>query len=118
MVFRILRPDSVSVWNDEEILRRFSKYRGIIDGTYIARYLIAKTIECKYNSNDSIKVIENLLKGNNQRKGSYSGKSGTLNRKDIFCKKAISYINKYNELSKDAQKLIETLYIFIKENNY
>ena len=62
MVFRILRPDSVSVWNDEEILRRFSKYRGIIDGTHIARYLIAKTIECRYNSNDSIKVLENLLK--------------------------------------------------------
>ncbi len=62
MVFRILRSDSVSVWNEEEILRRFSKYRGIIDGTQVARYLIAKTIECVYNSNDSLKDLEKLLK--------------------------------------------------------
>jgi putative pyruvate formate lyase activating enzyme len=62
MVFRILRPDSVSVWNEEEILRRFSKYRGIIDGTHLARYLIAKTVECTYNSNASIEVLEKLLK--------------------------------------------------------
>jgi len=62
MVFRILRPDSVSVWNEEEILRRFSKYRGIIDGTEVARYLIARTVECEFNSSDSIEDLEVLLK--------------------------------------------------------
>ncbi|MFX0104092.1 MAG: radical SAM protein [Candidatus Hodarchaeota archaeon] len=62
MVFRVLRPDSVSVWKNEEILNRFSKYRGIIDGTQVARYLIAKTLECKYNTNDTIENLEKLLK--------------------------------------------------------
>ncbi|MFW9989292.1 MAG: pyruvate formate lyase-activating protein, partial [Candidatus Odinarchaeota archaeon] len=62
MVFRILRPDSVSVWQNKEILSRFSKYRSIIDGKRYARYLIAKTIECIFNPSDSIKNLENLLK--------------------------------------------------------
>jgi len=62
MVFRILRPDSVSVWNDKEILRRYSKYRAIIDGTQLARYLIAKIVKCNFNPNDPIEILENLLK--------------------------------------------------------
>ncbi|MFX1378345.1 MAG: radical SAM protein [Promethearchaeota archaeon] len=61
MVFRILRPDSVSVWQNQEILKRFSKYRGIIDGTQVARYFIAKTVDCEYNSNESIENLEKLL---------------------------------------------------------
>ncbi|MFX0023140.1 MAG: radical SAM protein [Candidatus Hermodarchaeota archaeon] len=61
MVFRVLRPDSVSVWKNQEILKRFSKYRGIIDGTQVARYLIAKTVECEYNSSSSIEDLEKLL---------------------------------------------------------
>ncbi|MFX1391467.1 MAG: radical SAM protein [Promethearchaeota archaeon] len=61
MVFRILRPDSISVWNIEEIRSHFSKYRGIIDGTYIARYLVAKTINCEYDSNNSLENLEYLL---------------------------------------------------------
>ncbi len=61
MVFRILRPDSISVWKNQEILKRFSKYRGIIDGTQVARYLIAKTVECAYHPNDSIEDLEKLL---------------------------------------------------------
>ncbi|MFX0002161.1 MAG: radical SAM protein [Candidatus Hodarchaeota archaeon] len=62
MVFRILRPDSLSVWQDHEILKRFSKYRGIIDGTQVARYIIAKTVECEYDSKGSIEEFEELLK--------------------------------------------------------
>ncbi|MFX1593427.1 MAG: radical SAM protein, partial [Promethearchaeota archaeon] len=62
MVFRILRPDSVSVWQNREILKRFPIYRGIIDGTRVARYLIAKTIDCEYNLSDSIEDLEILLK--------------------------------------------------------
>jgi uncharacterized Fe-S radical SAM superfamily protein PflX len=61
MVFRVLRPDSVSVWKNQEILKRFSKYRGIIDGTQVARYIVAKTIECEYNSNSSIEDLEMVL---------------------------------------------------------
>ena len=62
MVFRILRPDSDSVWQNEEILKRFSRYKGIIDGKEIARYLIAKTIDCDYDSSDSVETLEMLLK--------------------------------------------------------
>ena len=62
MVFRILRPDSVEVWKDQEILKRFPKYRGIIDGTQVARYLLAKTIKCDYDSGDSIENLEMILK--------------------------------------------------------
>jgi len=62
MVFRIVRPDSVSVWQEKEILRRFPKYRSIIDGTQVARYLIAKTVGCEFNLNDSIETLEKLLK--------------------------------------------------------
>ncbi|MFX1339930.1 MAG: hypothetical protein ACFFDK_15065, partial [Promethearchaeota archaeon] len=63
MVYRILRPDSMSVWKNEEILRRFSYYRGIIDGTRIARYLIARTLECHFNPNDSLENLEKLFNG-------------------------------------------------------
>ena len=62
MVFRLLRPDSSSVWKNQEVVKRFSNYRGIIDGINIARYLIAKTLECDFNSNDSLENLEKLLK--------------------------------------------------------
>ncbi|MCK4781160.1 MAG: hypothetical protein KAT57_13255, partial [Candidatus Lokiarchaeota archaeon] len=62
MVFRILRPNSISSWQNEEILKRFSKYRGIIDGTQLARYLIAKSISCNFNPSDPIEKLEELLK--------------------------------------------------------
>ncbi len=62
MVYRILRPDADSVWKNEEIIKRFIRYRGIIDGSQIARYLIAKTIDCDYDTSDSIEKLEILLK--------------------------------------------------------
>ncbi len=62
MVFRILRSDASIVWKDEEILKRYSKYRGIIDGTHLARYLIAKSIKCNFKLSDPIEKLEGLLK--------------------------------------------------------
>jgi len=62
MVYRILRPDTMSVWKNEEILRRFSYYKGIMEGTKVARYLIAKTLECHFNPNDSLENLEKLVK--------------------------------------------------------
>ena len=62
MVFRILRPDASSVWENEEILKRFSKYRGIIEGTHLARYLIAKNIKCNFKLSYPIEKLEGLLK--------------------------------------------------------
>jgi len=41
-MWRIVRPDSVKVWKDPEVLRRLSRYRAIIDKERIAKYMIAK----------------------------------------------------------------------------
>ncbi len=61
MVFRILRPDSETVWKNDIIRKRFARYRSIIDDKEIARYIVAKSIECDFDINDSIKNLENLL---------------------------------------------------------
>lgn len=62
--------------------------------------------------------IESLFIEDKNRKASYAGESGTINRKDDFCKKAIAaHTDEYDDLSDDAKKLIEKIYIFIKENN-
>jgi len=45
-MWHILRPDSASVWKDPETLRRLRRYRGIIDNHRMARFLLAKEIEC------------------------------------------------------------------------
>ncbi|MFX1376790.1 MAG: radical SAM protein [Promethearchaeota archaeon] len=62
MVFRVLRPDSEKVWHNTEILKRYSRYRGIIERNQLARYLIAKTVECDYSLNDPVEKLEEVLK--------------------------------------------------------
>lgn len=42
MISRLLRPDSLTVWQDPIVLTRFKRYKSIIDGEKVARYLIAK----------------------------------------------------------------------------
>ncbi|MFX1243204.1 MAG: radical SAM protein [Promethearchaeota archaeon] len=96
MVFRVLRPDSVSVWKNQEILKRFSRYRGIIDGTQVARYIVAKTIECEYNSNSSIEDLEMIL----------NEKSSELK---ALLEKDIKDINNRKTVSKSYISLVETL---------
>jgi len=62
MVFKILRPDSEKVWKYQEIFKRFARYRGIIDNNEIARYLIAKSVQCDYNLVDSsTEELEEIL---------------------------------------------------------
>ncbi|MFX1411185.1 MAG: radical SAM protein [Promethearchaeota archaeon] len=62
MVFKLLRPDSVSVWKNEEIIKRFSKYKGIIEGTNLARYIIAKSLYCEFKNDDPLENLEKLLR--------------------------------------------------------
>ena len=62
MVFRILRPDSTLIWNNEELRRRFSRYRSIIDDKEVARYIVAKSLSCDFDSNYTIEDLEKLLK--------------------------------------------------------
>ena len=91
MSFKIFRPDFNYVWENSEILKRFSKYRGILDGKNIARYLIAKTIECTFDSNDSIETLEQLLKEKSiEFKSLLKEDFNTLKNLDA---KPISYIN-------------------------
>ena len=61
MVFRILRPDSTLVWNNEGLRRRFLKYRGIIDNKEVARYIVAKSLSCEFNSDDTSEDLEKML---------------------------------------------------------
>ena len=60
MSFRFLRPDAHSAWKNEEILQRFSRYRGIIDDKVLARYLVAKTLKCEFDENAPLKSLQNL----------------------------------------------------------
>jgi len=41
-MWRIIRPDSLRVWKNPEVVRRLSRYRAIIDKERLAKYLIAK----------------------------------------------------------------------------
>lgn len=61
MNFRVIRPDSSSAWKNPEILKRFLRYKGILDNQLIARYIIAKTIPCEFDRNDSIETLESLM---------------------------------------------------------
>jgi putative pyruvate formate lyase activating enzyme len=61
MVFRLLRPDSKSVWNIQEIANRFSRYKDIMEGSKAARFLIAKTISSEFNNSFSEQQLEELL---------------------------------------------------------
>lgn len=62
MAFRALRPDAISAWKNEEIRKRFSRYRAILDEKKIARYLIAKSLPCDFKKDDSITKLESLLR--------------------------------------------------------
>ncbi|TFG27726.1 4Fe-4S cluster-binding domain-containing protein [Candidatus Thorarchaeota archaeon] len=41
-MWRVIRPDSLRVWKDPEVVRRLARYRAIIDNERLAKYLIAK----------------------------------------------------------------------------
>ncbi|MHA1507436.1 MAG: radical SAM protein [Promethearchaeota archaeon] len=93
MVFRILRPDSTSVWNNEELRTRFPRYRGIIDDKEIARYIIAKSIECDFDLNDSIKNLENLLVEKSKEFNLLLNKSTeTIENRKVYNKNYISLV--------------------------
>ena len=43
-MWRIVRPDAVDVWNNELVRSRLSRYRGILSGSRIAKFKIAKLV--------------------------------------------------------------------------
>lgn len=91
MAFKFLRPDAISVWNDEKIVKRFPRYKGIIEGTQIARYLIARTLECQFDPKSPLDVLEKLLKEKSKEFNELiKGNSEDLKSRKT---KPISYIN-------------------------
>ena len=48
----------------------------------------------------------------------YMMKSGTIKNKDSFQRKATKYIQKWDDLTPEAQKLTEKIYYFIEEHNH
>jgi putative pyruvate formate lyase activating enzyme len=102
MVFRILRPDSALVWDNEELRTRFARYRSIIDDKEIARYIIAKSIKCDFDTNDSIINLENLLVEKSKEFNLLLNKSTEIiENSQVYTKNYISLVenlaNKYLE---------------------
>jgi len=97
MVFRILRPDSTLVWNNEELRRCFRRYRGIIDDKEVARYIIAKSLRCEFNSDDTVEDLEKLLEEKSiEFNELLKGATKDIKRRAIVSK---NYINLAEELA-------------------
>jgi len=92
MVFKILRPEKV--WKYQEIFKRFARYRGIIDNNEIARYLVAKSVECDYNLDSSTEELEEVL-ANSSTEFNKILKEPVENLKDrqVFSKNYITLAN-------------------------
>jgi len=91
MVFRYIRPDASSVWDNQQILSRFSNYKGILDGTHVARYLIAKTLECNFLPEDSLEDLKkHLSEKSREFKELLHYDQNVLKKREI---KTSSYIN-------------------------
>lgn len=61
--------------------------------------------------------IEEKLGSSKKRRGSYKSDSGTIKDKPTFCKKALGYIEDWNNLSDEAKQISEKMYQFILQNN-
>ncbi|MBN1801290.1 MAG: radical SAM protein [Candidatus Lokiarchaeota archaeon] len=61
MDFRFFRPDTIPVWQNEQIITRFKNYKAILDGKNIARFLIAKTLSCDFKKEESTENLERIL---------------------------------------------------------
>ncbi|MHA1192408.1 MAG: radical SAM protein [Promethearchaeota archaeon] len=92
MVFKILRYEKV--WKYQEIFKRFARYRGIIDNNEIARYLVAKSVECDYNLDSSTEELEEVL-ANSSTEFNKILKEPVENLKDrqVFSKNYITLAN-------------------------
>ena len=58
-----------------------------------------------------------IVDKNKMKRKSYMAKSGTIKDKIGFLNKAVTYIQKWDDLSPEAQEITEKVYNFIKEHN-
>lgn len=68
----------------------------------------------KYKNKAIGKFIESEVNG---LKRSYAAESGTIKDKVNFAKKAVKYIESFDDLTDDAKALTKRIYKFIQENN-
>jgi len=88
----------MSVWKNPEVLKRFPNYRGILDNTRIARYLIAKSLACDFDPDDSIENLEKLLKEKSlEFREILQSSTSLLEKREV---KNISYVNLSETLSR------------------
>lgn len=71
--------------------------------------------ERKYKGVKLGRYIDNLFKDTEMRK--YSGESGTVKNKLLFCQTAIEFITDYDMLTNEAKELVEKVVAFIVSNN-
>jgi predicted ATP-dependent endonuclease of OLD family len=76
-----------------------------------------KFVRSEYKDKLLGKYIDEKLGDDRKRNSSYADKSGTIKGKKEFCIKAISKMNNWSDLSKDAKKLTEMVFDFIQKNN-
>ena len=75
----------------------FSKFdKGNYANEYLGTYIDSK--------------IENLGR-------SFESRSGTINDKVNFCRKAIVHLNSFDDMTQEAKELVEKIYNFIESNN-
>ena len=53
----ILRPDATNVWKNKTVCKRYSRYKGILDGNRIPRYLITKKIGIETSLDEPLNVL-------------------------------------------------------------
>ena len=53
----LFRPDAANVWKNEEVVRRYPRYKDILDGKKIPRYQIAKKIPIDISLNNSLEIL-------------------------------------------------------------
>ncbi|MEM4679300.1 MAG: hypothetical protein QXP17_03300, partial [Candidatus Jordarchaeales archaeon] len=44
-MWRVVRPDSINVWNDEQVLNRLKRYYEVFNGRKFAKMIIASRVE-------------------------------------------------------------------------
>lgn len=62
-------------------------------------------------------IRDTILKGKQKRRGQYAEESGTLAQKVDFCKRALSHIDNFSDLTKEAKELTTRIHRFIVANN-
>jgi len=60
VMWSLLRPDAIKVWDNEEVRRRLYHYYNVMKGKRPAKYLIAKKIQAVFTGNESLNKLWKL----------------------------------------------------------